>query len=181
MISNVECFKEIPQMSYAETAVMAPQKLFRQERDWTSSIACLRSITSSINNIGTEDEIVKKYNMCPRSYHSSDIKKLDILKDYIVEFGCDTGKTYGIDKLYQLLKDDYHVMVGCTLNHWLVLMSYFPNNSDDIQDHKLLLYDPCLNEVRYMGGEEFNAMWISGEYIKNKTTKDYIALKHIDE
>lgn len=175
-----EFFGATPKKGYTETAVMTPTKLYQQERDWTCSIACLRSITSSIKNLGTEDHIIKTYGLCPGPYYSKDIKQLGILKDYIVEFGCDTEKNYDLDKLYRLLKNDYYVMVECMLNydHWLVLMSYFPNNSKDIAEHRLLLYDPYFNEIKLMRAEEFCAMWISGEHMKNNVTLDYIAVKH---
>lgn len=83
---------------YEETAIMIPKRLFPQERDWTCSIACLRSITSSPKNIGTECFIVENYNLKPGPHYSKDIKELNILKDFSVEFGCDLKKDYELDK-----------------------------------------------------------------------------------
>lgn len=164
---------------YEETAIMIPKRLFPQERDWTCSIACLRSITSSLKNIGTECFIVENYNLKPGPHYSKDIKELNILKDFSVEFGCDLRKDYELDKLYSLLKDNYFVMVESIINydHWLVLLSYFPNNSSNISDHQVLLYDPYFNEIKIYRAEEFGSMWISGEHYKNNIIKDFIAVK----
>ena len=53
MFGEVEIFKE------ACSIVNTPVDFYRQERDWTCSIACIRTAISYKNNRITEDEILK--------------------------------------------------------------------------------------------------------------------------
>ena len=99
-----EYFKSEEKVEKEEVAIMTPKYLFRQERDWTCSIACLRSITSSMKSLGSEDKIFKKYDLKPSPYYSKDIKNLHILdkfKDVI--YGCDYDNASYVT-LYDLLK-----------------------------------------------------------------------------
>lgn len=176
-----EYFPNIPIVTKKETAVMIPKALHRQERDWTCAIACLRSIVSSIKNIGTEEEIILKYNLSPGPLYSKNLKELHILDELDVIYGCDiVEKTYAYEYLYDLLKQDYFVMVESMINydHWLVLCAYFINGEDTPDKQTVLLYDPYYNEMKLYRAEEFGAMWISGNYGVNGVTLDFIAIKY---
>lgn len=177
-----EFFGENENVEKSDIAIMIPKNLYFQERDWTCVIACLRSITSSIKDIGSEDYIIDTYSLKPKPRYSKDIKKLNILESFDVLYGCDYNykKNCGYNFLYELLKNNYFIMVESMINydHWLVLCGYFPNSSNDISKQNILLYDPYFNELKIYRVEEFGAMWISGEHIKNNVIRDFIAIKY---
>ena len=175
-----EYFGELPNLSFDETAVMMPTKLYKQERDWTCAIACIRSILSSMNYTKTEDEIIEEFQLTPGPLYSKQIKNLNILENYETIYGFEFETKPTLSDFYTLMKDNYFVMIESMINfdHWLVALAYLPNGQDITANHTILLYDPYFNEVKTYRAEEFGAMWCSGMHVKNKVTNDFIAVKY---
>lgn len=156
-----------------------PKKFYPQERDWTCSIACIRTLLTKIDeNIKPEDYFIETYNLQPGPLFSKDIKRLNILKDYNVLFGCDfENPTF--DDLIAFLKDGYYIMIESMLNfsHWLVLIGYFPSSDFEIEKGRILVYDPFYDCVRLLILDECISMWIDGNFHMNNIEKDFIAIK----
>ena len=158
---------------------LTPPYLYPQERDWTCSIACIRTILSAIiNSVPKEDYIIEKYNMTPGPYYSKDIKNLGILNSYDVKYGCDNTNVI-FENIINMVKDGYYIMLESMINysHWLVFLGYYTYNTNDIEKAKLLMYDPYYNEVRLVNADEFITMWIDGDYENSRIEKDYIAIR----
>ena len=68
--------KALP-IGFVDVVSVIPPRLYKQERDWTCSVACLRSIASKYKDLGSEDEIVSKYKMDHGRY-------VDFLMDLIM-------------------------------------------------------------------------------------------------
>ena len=157
-----------------------PPKLFHQERDWTCSIACIRTLLSAIEEtVPAEDEFVEKYGLVPGPHYSRDIKKLNLLEGYDVIYGCD-DRDDNFDDILDMMKQGYYIMLESMVNysHWLVLLGYFASaDTNDIEKTKLLFFDPYYNELKLLNTEEFIGMWIDGNYAVSKVKHDYIAIK----
>ena len=169
-----EHFGELPTLN-TNDILCSITKCFNQERDWTCCIACLRTISS--NTLGTEKELIDTYNFTPGPYYSKDIKNKHILDNYDVIYGCDIeNKT---PKMLCKLLNDYNIMIETMLNydHWLVILGYFTNNTNEINKHQILLYDPYFNNVRLENAEEIFSMWVSGEHTINNIKCDFIAIR----
>ena len=65
---------------FKNVAVCSISKVFKQERDWTCSIACIRTLISSKYNI-SENVFIQKYNLSTGPYYSKDIKRIGSLDD----------------------------------------------------------------------------------------------------
>ena len=156
-----------------------PKKLFKQERDWTCSIACIRTILSTFEKeVPSEEYYIQNYNLTPGPYFSKDIKRLKMLDKYNVIYGCDNP--IDLENLLDYIDDGYYVMVESMINvsHWLVLIGYFQlKDKTNLEDHKILLFDPYYDNVRLVNADEFYGMWIDGHYEKTNVTRDFIALK----
>lgn len=151
-----------------------PPKLYPQERDWTCCIACIRTLLSAGKApILSEDDIVKKYKISPGPLYSKDIKKLNLLYKYDVKYGCDNDITF--DEIIKLMQENYFIMLESMVNysHWMVLLGYY-TNTDDIENYKLLFFDPYYNEVRLIRTDEFINMWSDGD---SDIERDYLAIK----
>lgn len=163
----------------SESIGMIPRKLFMQERDWTCSIACIRTLLSSLENkVPSEDYIVIQYKMKPGPYYSKDIKSLQMLDKYNAIYGCDKTINYDINYIIDLMKNNYYVMVESMINydHWLVVLAYI-NLSNNNENNYIILYDPYYNEIKQIRVDEFIGMWCSGEHEVNKIVNDFIAIK----
>jgi len=153
-------------------------RLFQQERDWTCAVACIRSIMSGlVTIIPSEDNVVDLYNLVPGPLYSKDIKKLGILKDFDVKYGCDNINV-SFDMILSYLENGYHIMVESMYNyaHWMVLLGYYPLRGG-IEKSELLLYDPYYDRVRLVIVDEFLSMWIDGNHTENMIEKDFVAIK----
>lgn len=155
-----------------------PKFLYYQERDWTCSIAVLRSITSSIVNIGSEDEILEKYNIKMGPNYSKQIKEYKILNDFNLDvlYGCDNQEVDVFD-LIELLRQGYYIACEWMINydHWTVLLGYI--HFGNIDEDMLIYYCPYYNEIRKVRLSEFIGMWCSGENLVNNISADFIAVK----
>ena len=157
---------------------MFPKYLYRQERDWTCSIAVLRSITSSIKDIGSEDDIIEKYDFKMGPNYSKDIKDKGILssEDFDVLYGCDF-KDLDISDLWYLFERGYYIACEWMINydHWTVILGFV--KFDDVEDSMMVYYCPYYDEIRMIRAMEFDSMWCSGEFLKNSVKGDFIAVK----
>jgi hypothetical protein len=153
------------------------KQLYPQETDWTCSIACIRTILSANDVKISENEYIQTYRMSPQPYYSKDIKNLHILDEYKTVYGCD-NPCIPFDDILNYMQNGYCVMVECLYNyaHWLVLLGYYPCSNGNIEQGRLLAYDPYYNEVRLLNVDEFLAMWIDGDYEHTRVKQDFIAI-----
>lgn len=161
-----------------KTVANFPSRFYKQERDWTCAIACLRTMLSGfLENIPSENYYLDKYNMLPGPYYSKDIKELGLLSDYNAIFSCDM-KTDDIDIgiIGKLLGYGYFVMVESLYNyaHWYVVIGYCAVKDEaDLEKHRMLIYDPFYDEVKLLNVHEFTTMWCDSDGHE----KEFIAVK----
>ncbi len=167
--------EEFPNININNT----PPKFYRQERDWTCSIACLRTLLSGIQDkVESENEFIIKYKFEIEPHYSKDIKYRNIFTDDLkVIYGCDHKNT-SIKQLFSYMEDGYYIMVESMYNyaHWFVLLGYYAIG-DDPEKHKISIYDPYYDEVRFLNADEFSGMWLDGDHEKTKVYKDFIAIR----
>ena len=153
-------------------------KLYKQNHDWTCSVACIRTIMSPIKSFKlTEDDIIDKYNLKPGPEYSKDIKRISLLKDYDTIYGTDK-KDFTLEDLLLLIDSGYNVMIeGCfNYSHWITILSFF-NFNNDPEESIVIIYDPYYDEIKQYRLDELSSMWIDGDYAKSKVKKDFIAVK----
>lgn len=155
---------------------------YKQERDWTCSIACIRTMSSKfMKEVPSEDFFVEAYELKPGPHYSKDIKTLGILDEFSVVYGCDIGENEkNINTIIDLISDGYAVMMETMLNyaHWVVVLGYFIiGEPEDLEKHTMLVYDPYYDKVRLLIADEFLAMWIDGNHSDTGVVKDFIAIK----
>lgn len=174
-------FYEPIKLLHDKVVANAPKRLYPQETDWTCSLACIRTMLSGfIENVPDEDFYVEKYKMEPGPYYSKDIKKIGILDEYDVVYGCDEkDKTF--DKVLDYVEDGYFVMLESMYNymHWYVLLGYYPLKNGDIEESRMLVYDPYYDKIKLLNVDEFIAMWIDGDFEHTKVKEDFIAVKAV--
>lgn len=178
-MKRVHEFFKVENLSHKNTVVSAPKKMFPQETDWTCSVACIRTILSGfLPEVPEEASFVDTYHLVPGPHYSRDIKRLNMLDEYDVVFGCDC-EDISFDRILDYVEEGYGVMLECMYNyaHWFVLLGYYPLEDGDIEKSKLLVYDPYYDEVRLLRTEEFINMWIDGNYENTRIEKDFIAVK----
>ena len=177
-LHKFELFKPYS-LKHSENVVSTPLKMYPQERDWTCSIACIRTILSSvINDVSTENVYITAYDLKPQPYYSKDIKKLSILDEYDSLFGCDYADM-NFDGILDLCEQNYYIMLECMINyaHWLVFLGYYPSIDGNVENSNILLFDPYYNKIRLVNTDEFISMWIDGNYANSKVKADFIAIK----
>lgn len=173
-------FFEQNKLEYKKVLGCSLGNLCAQETDWTCSVACIRTMLSGIGNeIPSESDIVNEYSMQPGPYYSRDIKRIGILEQYDVIYGCDLEKK-SFDAVLEYMDAGYYIMLECMYNyaHWVVLLGYYPI-ADDIEKSQLSIYDPYYNQVRLFCVDEFLTMWIDGNYAETNVEKDFIAIKGV--
>lgn len=165
-------------ISHKETVISSPKKFYPQEKDWTCSVACIRTLLSGImQNVLSEKEMIEKYNISPSPHYSEDIKRLGILSEYDTVFGCDISDVT-FDTVLNLMQNGYFIMLECMYNysHWMVLTGYYPID-DNPEKSRLLFYDPYYNKMRLLIADEFINMWTDGDYENSKVESDFVAVK----
>lgn len=145
------------------------KKLCRQERDWTCSVACLRTLMSVSKELDSEETLVTKGNLVVGPQSSMDLLEAGILpKDSIVP---GSGERNG-EFLWSLLRT-CNVMIECSISyaHWLVIMAAWENDNGD---KYIQMYDPFYDYIRIENWDSVIEMWydISGL----KVDQDFIAL-----
>jgi hypothetical protein len=156
-----------------------PRTLYPQERDWTCSIACIRTIIAPFaQKLPSEDFYIEKFKLEPGPLYSKDIKNLNILEEFTVHYGCDF-EDVDFGMIIYLLEKGYYIMLESIINyaHWMVLLGYYPNKDLDVEKTKLLMYDPYYDEIKLINADEFLNMWIDGDFEHTKVKKDFIAVK----
>ena len=155
-----EYFKPPREIQIMNNASMIPGMLYKQNRDWTCALACIRSITHDICYIGDEDKLIEEYKLEPGPLYSKDIVKLGILDDYHIVTPADYQYGYDAELLYNLLMLNYYVMVETMIcyDHWLVLCGYIANDNTSVEKQYLLLYDPYYDNLRQMSVDEFESV-----------------------
>lgn len=177
-----EYFDKAAPMGFKNVVASIPPKLYRQERDWTCSIACLRSVFSKFGEPISENEIIDKYSLVPGPQYSADLIGSGLLDAYVYETTDKEGDTASeLNRVYSLLSEGATVMVETckSFDHWLVMLAYFPNECNYTEDHDILFWDPYYNETLLMRASEFCDEWLSGYWSKNGVVHDFIAIKGV--
>ena len=78
-----EYFGETPDVK-GPSIVNTPVNFYRQERDWTCSVACTRTAISAFNNI-SEEQIIKDNNLKMGGQSIKNMKKWNCFKDLKLE------------------------------------------------------------------------------------------------
>ena len=173
-----EYFKHENVIKFSDSINLEIRKLYKQERDWTCSLACIRTLLSSRGKkVYAEDYYIDKYKMKPGPYFSKDIKKIGMLKDFDVKYGCD-DKNATFDTVLNLMRDGYAVMLESMYNysHWMVLLGYY-RLGKNIENNLIACFEPYYNNIRLINVDEFIGMWVDGNYKKSNVEKDFIAIK----
>lgn len=157
------------------TVLATVQRVFAQERDWTCSIACLRTLLSSTGTPPAEDDIVKDNDVIAGPKNSAAIKSWKLADSKDVIYGCDKPFKDGLASNLTELMKDYNVMVECMINyaHWIVLLSYV--DLGDLEQDIITYYDPYYNRVNTIIADEFLSMWY--DVSDNPLHHDYVAIR----
>ncbi len=142
-----------------------PPRLYRQERDWTCSIACIRTLLSGrVTEVASENEFIEKFELVPGPHYVDEmIEKQMLAPARVVKTNRNFAKEkIGLPLLARLLEEKYYVMAECMYNyaHWVVVLGYFAvRNAEDTEEHRILIYDPYYDQVRLVIADEFLTMW----------------------
>ena len=152
--------------------------LYPQERDWTCSIACIRTLLSTGNKELSEQYYIDKFGLKPGPHFSRDIKRIGILAEYDVKYGCDS-KDICFDDILDTLNQGYGIMLECmySYSHWLVLLGFIPIDDCNVEKSQLVLYDPYYDQLKVVIVDEFISMWYDGNYEVTQVKNDFIAIK----
>ncbi len=183
MINRKFEYFEPNKIEKTESLSQVPPFLFPQERDWTCSLACIRTMLSGVmKDVPKEEVLVQQYKMDMGPYYSKDLKKLGILDDILskekVIYGCDQ-EDIELPDILTLMENGYYVMLESMVNyaHWMVLLGYFVTAGEENPEKcRLLFYDPYYNQVKLLNYDEFMGMWIDGNFAQTGVTKDFIAI-----
>jgi len=162
--------------SYANT----PPMLIKQERDWTCSVACIRTILSAFKEYPSEDSFISKFELIPGPHYTEEIlaKKMFGENKKIISCYDYPESDLSISLLNQLLNEKYFIMAECMYNyaHWVVLLGYFVvRDRSDPEESYILFYDPYYDEPRLVRADEFQTMWCDPDGHKS----EFIAVKAI--
>lgn len=179
---NREYFGPVECLDAVEPVMTKFRNFYNQERDWTCSIACIRTLLSSIREaVPSEEDIRQNEPLIPGPQYSKEICNWKIMQGVNAIYGCDTttDDKHPAGTLYQMLKDGYAVMIETMVNfdHWIVVTGIYPNGQKDISKVQVTYYDPYPNEVRMIYLEELMAMWCSGLHTVNRVYFDFVAVK----
>ena len=174
-----EYFSENTYGQATKTILSTVSNVYRQERDWTCSIACLRTIMSGImpdTEIPTEDYYVNNTGLTMGPQNSRTLKELGYLDglDYKIAFEEKAPTSNQVGFLLDLMTD-YNVMIECMINyaHWIVLLGYI--HLGNIEEDRIVYYDPYYNRVNIIVADELISMW--HDIGSNPLEQDYIAIK----
>lgn len=154
-----------------------PPALYSQSRDWTCSLACLRSIASGIADLGVEDDLIAAFHLEPGPYYSEDVKRLGILDQHDVDvvYGCDFAlSAKDVSSLWTYMSQGWRVMTNWMMSydHWTVMLGYIKSRHGPDYD-MWLYYDPYCDEVSMIRNAHFSSMWSSPGGI----ARDFIAVR----
>lgn len=172
------------QYGVTQAAVCSLSNMYRQERDWTCGLACVRTIAADLApGFPSEDDIVQKYQLTPGPLSSEDIKRLGLLElpGLEVQYGCDIAKPEELDPsvIWSLISRGYRVMTEWMMSydHWTVILGYFPDGHDQ-ERSQLLYWCPYFGEMRMVRAGDFEVMWHGGlQRLGRPGPGDFIAVR----
>ena len=156
-----------------------PPRLFRQERDWTCSVACIRTLLSGRTaEVPSENEFIEKFGLVPGPHYTDEFLAKGMLSPARI---VKTHKNFrpeeiGLPLLAKLLAEKYYIMAECMYNyaHWVVVLGYFAvRDPEDTEEHRILLYDPYYDQVRLVIADEFLTMWCDPD----GHVKEFVAIR----
>jgi hypothetical protein len=142
-----------------------PPQLMRQERDWTCSVAAVRTILSAFKEkYLSETSFIANYNLTIGEHYTEEIlsKKLFGENKKILSHLDFKKEELSLKLLNNLLAKKYYIMAECMYNyaHWVVILAYLAvRGSSDTEEHQILFYDPYYDETRLVRADEFATMW----------------------
>ena len=142
-------------------------KLYKQDLYWACYIACIRTIVSGIvDDVPSEEQLIANFKLKAENQYSKDIKEKKLLENYDTVYGCDLkSDSITIELVAELMRNGYYIMVESAYNnfaHWDVILKYY-----NLREHKLIIYDPYIDEVKTLEADEFNRLW-SNEFVAIK-------------
>ena len=176
MQRKAEYFGSVNYGAGSETIMSSIREVFPQERDWTCSVASIRTLLSGSKNcdIPTEDWFVSTYKLEKGPYNSKQILDKGLVSSYDYKLGCTEPILEGnqLFKLTQLMKT-HNVMIECLINyaHWIVLLGYVKLGT--IEQDKFIYYDPYYHRIQTIIADELMSMWYD---ISGTMHRDYIAI-----
>lgn len=151
--------------SYSST----PPVLYPQERDWTCSVACIRSILSAFDKkVPSEDELIKRFDLKKGPHYTDEICQKRMFgnnRKIFSSLDCE-AEDINLKLLNNLLKKKYFVMTECLYNyaHWVVVVGYFAvKGARNREEHTIAFFEPYYNEIRLVRADEFETMWCDAE------------------
>lgn len=139
--------------------------MLRQERDWTCSIAAVRTILSAFKERHlSETAFIKKYNLNVGPHYTEEIlnKKMFGENKKILSHFDFSEEDISLKLLNNLLAQKYYIMAECMYNyaHWVVILAYLAvGNKTNTEKHRILIYEPYYDETRLVRADEFDTMW----------------------
>ena len=159
-----EYFDVEPKENYISCS-NTPPRLMRQERDWTCSVAAVRTILSAFAEKPLpETDFIAKYKLTPGPHYTEEIldKKMFGDNKTILSHLDVRKEDISLKLLNNLLVQKYYIMAECMYNyaHWVVILAYLAiRNKSDTEEHQILFYDPYYDETRLVRADEFATMW----------------------
>ncbi len=178
---KLEMFEAYSDLEHKYSVSHIPKIMCEQERDWSCSVAGLRTIVSAIvPNLPSEEYIIKKSKIKPGLKYSGEIREWKIWDELDVQkkFGCE-NVTITFDGLLSLLEDDWYIMVQTMVNysHWMILCGYYCVEPDDFEKNSVLCYDSYYDTMRLFPADEFIEMWRDGAFVESHVERDFVAVK----
>lgn len=170
------------------TALCSPDELYKQERDWTCGVACIRTLASGIITVPSETLFISNNDLIPGSFGSKDFKSWEfgrrgfpILSDprLDVRYGCDDAQRAELDcsDVWHWLRRGYRValklMTTFESGHWCVVLCYFPRAG--VRSHDVVIYDPYHDEIRTIRSSELEMMWRNFGDVSSR--HDYVLIR----
>ena len=177
LLRKNEYFGESTYGEGLESVMSTVRTMCRQERDWTCSVASLRTLMSGCRDIKlpSEDFILETYGLTKGPYNSKDILDKGLLNDLTFRAGCiDPAPSKNQLVFLTGLMRDYNVMIECLINyaHWIVLLGYV--KLGNIEQDMFIYYDPYYHRINTIIADELISMWYDiGE---RPLHRDYIAI-----
>lgn len=164
------------------TVMTTVKNLFKQDRDWTCSIASLRTIMSGYypdSDVLSEDEFINLYGLKKGPYNSLDLHDAGILNSIPHQAGYSIPAPSTNQAVFLTsLMEDYNVMIECMVNvaHWIVLLGYV--KLGNLEQDMFIYYDPYYHRINTIVADELISMWY--DIGKHPLQRDYIAIPKVE-
>jgi hypothetical protein len=162
-----EYFAERKNLREYTSVARVPSSLFRQERDWTCSVACVRTLLSGVGErVPSENAFIKKYHLVAGDHFVEEIIEKQMFPQYlkIKTYADFPQEELNLELLCKLLNENYFIMAETIINgdHWVVVLGYYAvRDKKNPEEHQILIYDPYYDAVRLVIADEFETMWCS--------------------